>query len=645
MAATTIGETKRKRLLRDILRRRVAPERAMATEMQAWLEKTKTAILTRLRRGADFRDLLQQQDEDSFRRYLRRGLLRAAYLGRQWEQNWIELNGRGKIRQQKAKGGDGQDFERLIFVEMRPEAIRKLQDWLDDREVGIWSKVSETMRRKLSEELRKSIVEGDALPERMKRVQDVLGVSKTQARRIARTETVAGMNSGQQVARFNAGIEHKEWVSTIDNRTRPGKSKSRFNHLRPDGQIQLNENPFIVSGEKLLFPGDISLGASGGNVIQCRCASVAAFPDDPSQVGVLEPRAADYGFDDEDAPEPEIKLPPKVVKPKATKPIVVTPPPVVKAPEPPGPPWREGRDKPRVQKRVAIINRGPTAEDDLPITKERIQGYRSRMEFMRDKLEAVRKAVLDAGGPQQAEAEALRLQVQAVRQRMLEPGKYNDNRQEYLVATEKLRQLVLKQKQAAFEVLYLKPEDRVKLAVETKFPAAKQAGEWLQKMMAKVHGLNPKVGSGTDAVKAQAVGGARRAYYGRGSAVHGSRSTTVDTWAHELGHAVEELGEIHELAKGFLHSRCQGESPTSLRKLFKGSGYRADEYGREDKWQWMATLKGNASSSWYVGKHYDEFTEVISMGVEILYTDPVGFATADPEYFRFIIGVLHGDLL
>jgi hypothetical protein len=47
----------------------------------------------------------------------------------------------------------------------------------------------------------------------------------------------------------------------------------RPEHAAADGQEQLAINPFLVGGEQLNRPGDTSLGASAGNVINCRCSA------------------------------------------------------------------------------------------------------------------------------------------------------------------------------------------------------------------------------------------------------------------------------------------------------------------------------------------------------------------------------------
>ena len=59
----------------------------------------------------------------------------------------------------------------------------------------------------------------------------------------------------------------KEWVTM-------GDEVVREDHVLADSQeINLNQ-AFDVGGEQLRWPGDTSLGASAGNVINCRCSSV-----------------------------------------------------------------------------------------------------------------------------------------------------------------------------------------------------------------------------------------------------------------------------------------------------------------------------------------------------------------------------------
>jgi len=59
----------------------------------------------------------------------------------------------------------------------------------------------------------------------------------------------------------------KTWRTVGDKRVRPI-------HRAVNGQTVPILEPFIVNGEKLMYPGDRSLGASVGNVANCRCSAI-----------------------------------------------------------------------------------------------------------------------------------------------------------------------------------------------------------------------------------------------------------------------------------------------------------------------------------------------------------------------------------
>jgi uncharacterized protein with gpF-like domain len=50
--------------------------------------------------------------------------------------------------------------------------------------------------------------------------------------------------------------------------------KVRPAHVEANGQIVPFKQPFDVDGQSLMYPGDMSLGASIDNVINCRCVLV-----------------------------------------------------------------------------------------------------------------------------------------------------------------------------------------------------------------------------------------------------------------------------------------------------------------------------------------------------------------------------------
>lgn len=65
----------------------------------------------------------------------------------------------------------------------------------------------------------------------------------------------------------NAFLGKKEWCALLDSQTRP-------EHAKADGKIVDINSPFIVAGERLLYPRDRSQGASLSNVVRCRCTVI-----------------------------------------------------------------------------------------------------------------------------------------------------------------------------------------------------------------------------------------------------------------------------------------------------------------------------------------------------------------------------------
>jgi hypothetical protein len=87
---------------------------------------------------------------------------------------------------------------------------------------------------------------------------------------IARTESHTAAQAAGHEAANSLGITfQKEWVAAEDERTRTA-------HAEANGQIVEQHMPFVVGGEELMYPGDMS--GSAENVINCRCASVAIVP-------------------------------------------------------------------------------------------------------------------------------------------------------------------------------------------------------------------------------------------------------------------------------------------------------------------------------------------------------------------------------
>lgn len=145
---------------------------------------------------------------------------------------------------------------------------------------GYWAKVGATKvaavtsytKARIRNALRDGMAEGEGVYQMMGRIQGLKTMSAGRAERIARTEVLAAGNAGSLAAAGSFGVPMKKlWLTTLDDRTRGMDPKDPISHVDPDGQAVKLDEPFLVAGEQLQFPGDSSLGASAGNVVNCRC--------------------------------------------------------------------------------------------------------------------------------------------------------------------------------------------------------------------------------------------------------------------------------------------------------------------------------------------------------------------------------------
>jgi hypothetical protein len=126
---------------------------------------------------------------------------------------------------------------------------------------------------------------------------------------------------------------------------------------------------------------------------------------------------------------------------------------------------------------------------------------------------------------------------------------------------------------------------------------------------------------------------------GRGYQVPGTghiflhpKESTSRTALHELGHWIETFNpEMNQACIDFLNKRTAGETAEKLSKLVLGSNYADYEIAKPDKFisPYMGKIYKDAAGKTYA-------TEILSMGLEYLWFDPLEFARRDPEYFDFI---------
>jgi hypothetical protein len=172
----------------------------------------------------------------------------------------------GKRLLTEAKGYAGPDVIKASLSEMLGIQIGKF--------IGQWvatkiTQINRTTESQIRGIVRNGLDDGLGVDKIGKRIRELSGpMSALRAHVIARTETHTAANFGAQTAAELTGLDmRREWVSSMDDRTR---DEAGADHVSADGQIVGMNEPFQVSGESLMFPGDPS--GSPENVIMCRCA-------------------------------------------------------------------------------------------------------------------------------------------------------------------------------------------------------------------------------------------------------------------------------------------------------------------------------------------------------------------------------------
>lgn len=102
------------------------------------------------------------------------------------------------------------------------------------------------------------------------------GTEFYRAERLVRSSYNSAANNANTAAILEAGFPNQRWLTSRDPRVRRPEGSSPFDHVAADGQTVPVGQPFLVSGEFLMYPGDRSRGASAGNIINCRCTVIGA---------------------------------------------------------------------------------------------------------------------------------------------------------------------------------------------------------------------------------------------------------------------------------------------------------------------------------------------------------------------------------
>jgi HK97 family phage portal protein len=158
----------------------------------------------------------------------------------------------------------------------RDEVLQFLRAYLAEVGGEKITQISNTTREQVARQLTLGINAGEGTDQLAKRIDKLFleEIIPNRSEVIARTETIAASNAGSQAgARALKQPMNKEWISVQDDRTRGVEDTDAHDHVGLDGQVVDLETAYTDprSGAQLMFPGDSSLGAPAGAVIQCRC--------------------------------------------------------------------------------------------------------------------------------------------------------------------------------------------------------------------------------------------------------------------------------------------------------------------------------------------------------------------------------------
>lgn len=222
-------------------------------------------------------DIYQKQTEDMLERHYKRVIRNFINEGRYSYRKSLEVKGIEYKQEQEDEDEKIKATSVLIalaFVETilqkrASQLIETTSDNVKDTVKRATEKAGES-GTKINEEFKKG------LNRTFKGRQAMIALTETQfmAERAKNIEaSVISRNGNVDPSSINDGIVvgnpdvKKEWAAVLDEKT-------RFSHAVADGQVKGMNDPYIVNGEHMMYPGDTSMGASLENIINCRCSSL-----------------------------------------------------------------------------------------------------------------------------------------------------------------------------------------------------------------------------------------------------------------------------------------------------------------------------------------------------------------------------------
>lgn len=146
------------------------------------------------------------------------------------------------------------------------------RDWYNRYIEGFPIPIIDTTKSEIGTLVDLAMNEGWSIPNMQNAITEAFDIwADYRTERIARTETMRAANAGTTELFQEWGVRRQEWLSTKDDRTRESPP-DEFDHVQADGEVVNICEPFMATGEPLMYPGDPA--GSAGNTINCRCTVI-----------------------------------------------------------------------------------------------------------------------------------------------------------------------------------------------------------------------------------------------------------------------------------------------------------------------------------------------------------------------------------
>ncbi len=408
---------------------------------------------------------------------------------------------------------------------------------------------------------------------------------KWQALRIARTETTFAMNAAKNVSAEVSGLVlEKEWIGRNDGRERPS-------HISQNGKRVPQNGFFNVGGYKMLYPGDKNAGAE--EVVNCRCTFALRPKRDSNGRLVYQNQENTEPFSNQNDIVPQT---------------------------------------PKNDKIPDFIVKDTDGAFDLSKEVENLdlqyKNLRKERNLLAEKLNTLHYRI---------QRDNLNLSSDEFRNLLQNNKEYSSLLKSYKDANNKVNEIqpLLLQKNKDLENLNQKHFkellDRIDgssgTMITTRGSDYKDTINDFKKLS---KGYNENV-----EIKIKKTRSNRAYYIDVESTVYINSHSSKFTLMHELGHSLEKDERVFKSAVDFLLERTKNNPLRSLRELNRA--YALSEVYKE-----------GGFFSPYVGKFYRArsasskqyngliATEIVSMGIEQMYRNPVLFYKKDKGHFEFI---------